>query len=334
MRRGWWNVSMALAAQLAVRSASAQSACPSAAQSAVLETQGVQLNQSGDHEGALARFTQSYELCRGASAQGRMAVALIALGRWGEADTWMRRALALRSDPWIVANLARLEQQAGVIAPHVGELTVVGEGGLGEVFVDGRRVADFPMREPLRVTVGTVIVRVTAPGRHAVERPEIVQSGRLTRATVTLIPVQGDAPSGPGRSADPVVVAPPAQGDHGATTQRALGWVSAGVAAVGLGVGIWATAERFNRRDLYDRECPTGGFAADRLAYCDGLHDDVSDGSVLIPQVVGFAAAGAFAVTSVVLFLTAPTSTRSPRTAAFSCGPGPGSPGVICEGRF
>ncbi len=330
MRRGCWMMSMTLAAQLAAGAASAQTVCPGAAQAAALETQGVQLNQSGDHEGALARFTQSYELCRGASAQGRMAVALIALGRWGEADTWMRRALALRNDPWIAMNLARLEQQAGVIAPHVGELAVVGDGGPGEVFVDGRRVADFPMHESIRVTVGTVIVRVSAPGRHAVERPEQVSPGRLTRATVTLVPVQGDGPTVPVVGGAPAVVVQPARGDGGATTQRALGWISAGVAAVGLGGGIWATVERFDRRDSYDVECSTD----DRTAKCNGLFERISEGSVLIPQVVGYAAAGAFAVTSVVLFLTAPTSTTSARTAAFSCGPGPGSPGVVCEGRF
>jgi len=110
-----------------------------------------------------------------------------------------------------------------------------------------------------------------------------------------------------------------------------LAWASAGLGAVSLGVGIWATATRFERRDEYDLSCPSG-YAVARMPGCNAALDRVSDASVVVPQVAGFVVAGALAVTSAVLFVTAPT--REPSARAVACGPGPGTLGVGCALRF
>lgn len=131
----------AAAALLISRPVSAQTPCLSADASEEAEARGMALNQSGDHDGAYASFARSYELCRGARALARMAIARMASGRWPEADGWMRRALSQRDDAWVEAHREVLEQQFAIIAGHVGELMVTGEGS-GEVRVDGRRVAE------------------------------------------------------------------------------------------------------------------------------------------------------------------------------------------------
>lgn len=309
-----------LAALLRVGTAQAQSACPSAAQAEEAEAQGMAANQTGDHEGALRRFEQSHALCGGARAQGRMAIALMALGRWGEADRWMRSALAVQGDPWVTSNRASLDQQLSVIGQHVGELLVTGEGGAGQVLVDGRPLASFPMGGPVRVTAGSVVIRVDSTGQHPVERTERVEVGRLTRVQITLVPLGATGPSQGGGSTD-----------NGRGLRQALAWTSVGLGAVGLGVGIWATQERLNRRAVYDDRCPPG-FPRERQSVCDGLLAQVSEGGIVAAQVGGFIAAGAFVTTAVVLFATMPDA--SPSARAFACGPGPGTFGVGCEGRF
>lgn len=314
-------VALSMAALLGAERAHAQGVCPSFAQAEDAEARGMAANQTGDHEGALHRFEQSYALCRGARAQGRMAIALMALGRWGEADRWMRSALTVQGDPWVTSNRASLEQQLSVIAQHVGELLVMGEGGAGQVLVDGRPLASFPMESSARVTAGSVVIRVESLGRHPVERIERVDVGRLSRVQVTLVSTgvteapRGEAPAG----------------ENGRGLRQALAWTSVGLGAVGLGVGIWATQERINLRNAYDTQCPSG-FPGDRQGACNDLLARVSEGGIVAAQVGGFIAAGAFVTTAVVLFATMPDA--SPSARAFTCGPGPGTFGVGCEGRF
>ncbi|MFO0608299.1 MAG: PEGA domain-containing protein [Polyangiales bacterium] len=331
-RRGVSAGAAAFAALLATTELRAQATCPSAAEAEADEAQGQQLNQRGDHAAALARFEHATSLCHGARAQARTSITLMALGRWGEADEAMRAALARGDDPWVSANRAALEQQRAVIATHVGELLVTGERGRGEVTVDARRAGEFPMRAPVRVTAGTVVVRVDVPGHHPVERRETVTAGQRTLVQVTLVPLGATSTGAATNTAgDAGAAVPPPTSPSPSGTLRTLAWVSAGLAAVGLGVGVWATAARFDRRGTYDTQCPTGYDPA-REGTCRGLLDDVSGADVVAPQVAGFVGAGVFAAAAVALFVAAPTRAR---VTTFRCGPGGfGAVSVGCEGRF
>lgn len=302
----------ALAMCLVGRVALAQGTCSRAAEAEEAEARAMQLNQSGDHEGAYAAFARSYELCRGARAQARMAIARMAAGRWQEADTWMRRALARRDDAWVETRRASLEQQFAIIAQHVGELVVTGEGDGGEVFVNGQRVADFPMTAPVGVEPGTVTVRVSLPDGRQFERAEAVTAGHATRVEVTW-PRE--------------TIAPPRAG----STRLVLASVSAGVSAAALTVGVWATVERFDLRAEYDAQCPRG-YDPRRLTECEALRAEAFDPPLVAAQVAGFAVGSALAVTSVALFVTAPSRSRTAR--AWACGPGPGLMGLGCVVEF
>lgn len=177
------------------------------------------------------------------------------------------------------------------------------------------------MRGGVRVSAGTVVVRVRAPGRHPIERTERVEPGRVSRVEVVLVPVGVTAPD-----------SPEARAQRASAVQRVLAWSAAGLAAVSLGVGIWGSVESNARRSAYDRDCPNG-YPAERGATCAAQLEAVSDGSVVVPQVVGYSAAGVLAVTSAILFVTAPTVAReSPR--AWRCAPTAGVWGVDCAVRF
>lgn len=96
-----------------------------------LESAGMQANQSGDHAAAYAQFERSYTQCHGARARGRMAIALMAMGRWSEADALMGAVLETRGDAWVEANRESLAQQRTVISAHIGELVVTSNGDGG-----------------------------------------------------------------------------------------------------------------------------------------------------------------------------------------------------------
>ena len=66
---------------------------------------------------------------------------------------------------------------------------------------------------------------------------------------------------------------------------------------------------------------------------CEAQRTGVDDVSVVAPQVAGFVAAGAFAITSALFFITAPSADATAQ-ANVVCGPGPGAPGVGCVWRF
>jgi len=104
------------------------------------------------------------------------------------------------------------------------------------------------------------------------------------------------------------------------------------MAAVGVGVGTWATVARFDRRQQYDRECEDLVFPSSSVGRCNGRYDAMIDEQPVGVQVAGFVGAGVFAVAAAVLFATMPGETTERR--ALVCGGGPGTIGVGCEARF
>jgi hypothetical protein len=283
------SVPVLIAALLAHPSAEAQSRCASSAQVERLEAQGMQLNQSGDHESARQRFERASALCPTARVQARMAITLMALERWTEASLWMNQALAWRDDPWVSAHRAGLEEHQRVIARH----------------------ADVAIASP------PVAVE---PAPRSEPPPVRVEHARVPVVSPTIAPPAEPPPAHLPRSRS------------SRTSWLVLGGLSAGLAAVGLGVGAWATAERFRRRDDYDLACPEG-YAPTLRESCEAQRASVEDTSVVAPQVAGFVAAGALAITSVVFFAAAPSADAHAQ-ANVRCGPGPGTLGVGCVWRF
>lgn len=294
---------------VATREASGQAPCASTQAESPEDVVGQQAFREGRYDLAAAHFEAAYRTCPWSRTEARLATTHIAAGRWEDAYTWMHRVFARREDVWVADHREDLEQQRELIMQHVGELVVTGTGGAGEVLVNGRRVADFPMTEPVGIEPGEVLVRVRVAGRQAPERREQILVGRSTRVVVEL------------------QSAPPPERN---TLRLVLGGTSAGFAAVGLGVGIWASVAGDDRRSTYDQDCPNGHYPSSRVGECDAMLEEVVNAQRV--QVAGFVAAGAFALTSAVLFAMLPSRAQPGR--AFVCGPSPGVVGIGCVMRF
>ncbi len=311
----------------------------------VLLRQGVELRQQHRDEEALTVFARALEVRREARVLAQVSQAEQALGRWVEAETHLREALADQRDPWITRNRAALEGALGVIEERLGSLTVSGEPSGAAVLVDGRTVGRLPMREPTRVIAGQMTIEVRAPGFASVVRPVRVEAGTTARETVTLtmertsettgpreqIPAPGTAATSiPGRAAE----------SSPGSTQRALGWTALVIGLVGATAGVVGAVLREGAAQSYNDEVLSGsgnrcpGWQTQRhlqhLRCQEWLDQDYNGGIV---RAVGLIGGGVLSLTGIILLATAPS--RTARTSArMHFGAGPGDVGLSYGGSF
>ena len=329
--RAWRGGAVALAMVLWARSAAGQSVCAQSADVDALEERGRTLRDEHHDAEALALFEQAYGMCHGGRALARVALAEGALGRWVEAEGHLRDAIGRRDDAWVSANQESLQRELATITAHLGDLELAGSGGPAEVWIDGRRVAAWPMAQALRVVAGSVTFAVRGDGWAPVTRTVVVPGGGLARETVVLVPlaVAGGGGGGAGVAA--------ARGGG----QRTVAWVLAGGAVLALAGGAVATGLRFaSHATIFDDYLlhPMCRDVERDVAYCGDLYrrveqraaDSGSTWGVL--QGVGFGLGSALAVTAAVLFATAPSGRAA--TTRLVCGQGPGTLGVGCVWSF
>lgn len=309
-------------------------------------SEGLQLRRAGRDEEALARFTKAYEVSKSPRALAQIGFAEQALGRWVDAEAHLDAANSSK-DPWIRKFSAAIARSLDTIRGHLGSLDVLGGPEGAEVRVDGRLIGALPLPRPARVAAGDVAVEVSHPGYKTISRTTNVASGQLARETVTLVPLpppQSDEPVAPSlasKEAAPRLVgtapAPAAVQPRSPWIGRAA-WITAGVGAVGLGVGAfeWYLKERdyqrFNSTSGCDANLPSAGGGD-----CPTLLHDGDQAKTF--AFVAFVAAGTLVAASTVLFvLSANQSSSSPaaETAALRCLPA-ASPSMLgggCALRF
>ena len=157
---------------------------------------GVALRRQGEDARALEEFQRAKAAWPSPRASAQVGLALQALGRWAEAESEIEAAIHEEQDPWILKNRSTLEGALDVIRQHVGRLEILGSPEGAEIFVEQRRVGVLPLRQPVRVTAGTVGLEVRAVGYLPVTRNISIAAGMLSRETVKLTP-------------DPAAIAPP-----------------------------------------------------------------------------------------------------------------------------
>jgi len=325
MRTALLPLTTALA--LAVQGAAAwsQDACDGA-----LLQRGYELRGEGRDAEALVVIQQAWDRCHTPRALGQLGLAEAATGRWVEANVHLTEALAMASDAWIVRNHDLLAEGQRQVAPHVGRLELYDGVPGAEVLIDGRPVGTLPLREPLRVVAGTALLTVRAPGHMTLNRTVTITAGHVVRERVPmpLTPVEAPAARVAPEEGRGVREARPGPVTTGGGTQRTLAWVAAGGAVALLGGGIAATVVQAGA-DAYISDaanlCAAAGACAEQRDTQDTAHT---------LSIVGYVGAGALAVTSAVLFLTAPSGTRARATGALACGLGPGTAGVACAVNF
>ncbi|TAK22630.1 MAG: PEGA domain-containing protein [Myxococcaceae bacterium] len=339
--------------------AAAQTSCDDEAVRA-----GNELRRSGNDDAALSEFRRAWEACHTPRARAQMALAEAALGRWIEADEHFGETLASGGDPWIERNRRSLEAVRAQVAEHIGYLEPRGGVPGAEVLIDGRPAGTMPLSGPLRAVAGTASVTVRAPGYLPITRSTVITAGQLVRESFEMVrepevapPAPPPAPPpvvrseppppppAPTRSPPPAPLAAPARpavevfrapefrapSDSTGSLQRSLGWVAAGGALLALGGGVWALAARESA--LQDHNNPALACTVnDQRTVCyEAL--DTADGLQTL-AIAGFVGGGALAVTSLVLFLTAPSSPRPTSSAGLGCGRGPGTVGLTCSLAF
>ncbi len=153
---------------------------------------------------ALRAFEAAWAVDRSAATLAQVALAEQALGRWVDAERHLLEALAA-SDPWIARNTPTLRAALAAVREHLGSLSLEGRPAGAAVLVDDRPAGTLPLPAPLRVPVGTVVLRITAPGHHPLERPVVVAARATLREEVALV---AETPRPEPVAAPPIVVAP------------------------------------------------------------------------------------------------------------------------------
>lgn len=313
-------------------SAAAQSCDPSIVE---LEERAAQaLNIASRHEEALARFEAIARRCQLPRTLARLAITEAAMGRWGDADTHIRAALAA-NDPWITAHRSPLEAEAARIAAHIGALFVVGRGPAGTLFVDGERFAPWPMSSPARIPAGTLRLRVEAEGCEPVERVVRVEVGLVAREEVALRPIPRPDPG----VASVTAIVPPASPSvtvarSRTPSHRGRPWIIAGATGMALGVGLVAVGVITSvlRADALDELRGSGCYGpTPMVARCDEIANRVDDHANW--AVAGFTSGGVMTALSVGAFVLAAVNTRRDERA-FRCAPTLGTVGAACGLTF
>jgi len=338
------------------------SAAPPPAADEDLNSKGVSARLAGDNRGALHWFQQAYDLTHSPRATAQLGLVQQALGRWDLAEPLVTRAVQSRTDPWIKKYETELGKALETIRQHVAHLELVSDPPQVEVFVNGSLVGRLPLSEPVPVVVGQVDVELRAPGYRNAIRSLTMKPYQYERlfvrlekegATATVAP-KVDAPEkSPPKAATTTETTPagseakPVDGAAGMSPRNVIKWTSLGLAGVGLGTGIVATAIFASNSSQFREHQPTcydydgtAVYSADKLApECQDWLSTYK--TARIWQIIGFTTAGVFAATWLILYLTEPpeastsaahatrAETKHARSS-WACAPSLGDPGLAC----
>lgn len=301
---------------------------------------GVDLREAGKDAEALELFTRAYEQGKSPRAMAQIGLAQQALGRWVEAEASLVRALGEPKHPWIKARRAALESALAKVRERVGRLEIFGTPGAA-VSIDGRAAGTLPLAAPIPAIAGTVSVEVFAEGYLPVTRSVVVPAGGLARETIELVlrPAEVAAIQEPPpvqKTGEPTTVVTP-RAEEGGVSLSAIGYVTGGAAIAAAGVGTAFIFVRNSHVKKYndDSLCLIGGLTRDQN--CSEELDAANSARTVM--IASFAAAGALAVTTAVLFVLdsgdEATASRAASTAStFACAPALDRAGVACAGRF
>jgi len=284
--------------------------------------QGVELRRAGKDQEALEQFRRAYDLAPTPRALAQMGLAEQALGRWIDGDAHLGKALQSAQDPWIAKYLETLERSRAEIDKHLGSLSLSGGPEGATLRLDGQLVGTLPLRQTLRLPVGSFTLDVSAAGHVLLTRAVSIAPESTTHEDLSAPAAAGPAPrpTSPGPASEPDV------GNR--STRKTFAWISAaaalGFTAAGL-VGIYVhndDADQYNNSTC--RDDPTN-------KSCSDLHQRGTRAQTL--GIASFVVAGALGATAAILFLTA----REPGPGAegrVACLPDLGHIGATCALRF
>ncbi|MDO9017576.1 MAG: PEGA domain-containing protein [Deltaproteobacteria bacterium] len=283
---------------------------------------------------ALRAFSAAWALDRAPSTLAQVALAEQALGRWVDAERHLAECLAA-DDRWIARHAPALRSALAVMRGHLATLTLEGRPAGATVLIDGRPVGALPLPAPLRVTAGTVVLQVSAPGHHPVERRIAVEAHATLREEVTLVPstpvieATPALPPAPPPTALPppalpptatLVTAPPA-----APRRAVAPWVLVGAGGALLGGAAVLSALRAGAVDSLRARCGGADDPATAAVECapDASARDLHDRAGLYRDlsITALAVGGAAALAGVIWIFAAPAQRRAVTVGATRHGP-------------
>lgn len=357
LRAAWMVVA---AAAVALLSAPARAASD-ADQAEALIREGVRLRAQDQTAKALPLFEKAYQVSHTPRTAAQLGLCELELQHYAEAEQHLTEALASPNHPWIARNKDVLKRELDAASANVGELVLKLTPPDADVSLNGKLIDRALADAPIRLNKGTVDVAVRAPGYRWAHDTVTIAGGKREERRFALVPEASARPavaSAPvQRAVAPAAVDPAAApatrpGETGADLGPApekmpparLGaWIAAGGAVAALALG---TAEAFNaaskRDDFNSHTATVGGLTypdcgtANLSAGCKPLKDAYDHALTL--SIVGFAAAGALAATSSILFVYSSSghagSSETTVGHAFACVPDLAARGVGCALRF
>jgi hypothetical protein len=210
----------------------------------------------------------------------------------------------------------------------------------------------------VRVSAGQVDVEMRSPGYVPAQRTLTIVGGQYQRlvlhlakeappevraAGVTAPSTGGEASTGPGTGPLTPVGNSTAAEAPPSPARRVVKWSAAGLAVIGLAVGVTGTILHANNVSKFDTHSPTCGVRngigvgpdGNPNADCQSLLTAYQNDTTW--AIVGFAGAGAFAVTWLVLQLTEGPSHPATAEQAMArplCIPSSSGLGLSCAVRF
>jgi tetratricopeptide (TPR) repeat protein len=321
-------------------------AATDAEQAEALIREGVRLRSRDNTAQALPLFEKAYQISRTPRTAAQLGLCELELGYFVEAERYLTEALASPDHPWIAKNKGSLKKPLETARANIGELVLTVSPASADVSLNKKPLDRSLLGPPIRLGKGPADVEVRAPGYEPVRDTVTIVGGKREQRTYALVPeakpaVAETVPSLASPAPGPVTLstAPP-PGPAGKKIRLAA-WITGGAAAAAFlfgtveAINAGSKSSAFNDHTSVANGVPYHDCGTANLSdACKSLKNDY-DGALTL-TIVGFAAAGALAATSAVLFvLSRPGGTeRAGGTQAFGCVPDLVGRGVGCTLRF
>jgi hypothetical protein len=194
---------------------------------------GMELAREGAYSEALVEFTRAHETSPHYAVLYNIGQAHVALGQPVEAVDALARYLGEGGDQIDAARRAEVVAEIVRQKTRIAEVTVTTDLPGAQVSVDGKEIGRTPLREAVRVAVGTHRFTAVYEGRATEQR--LTLAGEEQRRLELKLPPAAVTGSSPAPALVSVPASPKPSGDSSAPVQATLGYV-----AVGLGVGLGA----------------------------------------------------------------------------------------------
>src|SRR6266540_812624 len=262
---------------------------------------GIQLRREHRDAEALEQFQKAQALRPSPRTRAQIALAEQALAHWVQAEEDLLAALSAQHDRWIASHNETLSEALQVIRMHLGTLDIRANVDGAELWLNGGKVGALPMR-PVRAAAGTVHVEIRSKGYEPASRTIELEAGATSMQSFELV-----AP--PAQNATPDVQPPAKPRFSGDATRRTLAWSALGAAGA-FAAGAVVTQlirETYVAHYNNDAQCLGGQLSRDKQC---GVYRTSANTAQAVAN-LGYIAAGALGIASVVLFLSSPDRPKS-----------------------